>query len=604
MGGAPTADKRTLLCAASESWHLFDTIDVVKHSSGQIVHLPLDSMITLSVPSSYINNEQLQVPGVPMPEFNWNNGAVTYGIIDGTNIGYIYVYHHNYFGVSYEFVLAVEALMETDGLIIDIRNDWGGQFGLNDGISRLMNYPTSTLDPMTRCSPIDLFSICPDPQSWFNGYIPNDIGTYYDRPIAVLLGPNCASYGDISAWQFSYVPYVRTFGRSPKAIYSYFDDVVKPISSGYDLRCPIGTDVDHYNPDSIRWGQEYPLYEEVWLTPDGVANGEDDVVNRAVEWMNNLVFPHNVFPEKGYYAAGIDTAHIFSTIENPNSHQISARGYIKTFGGVLIDSVDFVHQLLNPSGELWLGSFDLPLAEEFYDVSVTSIDNTTGEKFPVPNATKFTTVPLSIDSLPVGIANNYKYTFKPFLKNAGSTYTLENIVVKMTSENPWVTDIFPEGGRGCPNLLPGEVKSVPAAFAVTFDPATFPNFPDSGYFNLTFTISSNSLDYWRIDTLVYVQTYTDVEDELSRPLTFNLEQNFPNPFNPVTTIKYQIPHRSNVSLKIYDIIGNEVADLINEEQEVGFYNIDFDASKFSSGVYFYRIQAGDFVQTRKMILLK
>ncbi|MBK7632778.1 MAG: T9SS type A sorting domain-containing protein [Ignavibacteriales bacterium] len=95
-----------------------------------------------------------------------------------------------------------------------------------------------------------------------------------------------------------------------------------------------------------------------------------------------------------------------------------------------------------------------------------------------------------------------------------------------------------------------------------------------------------------------------INDKEILPKNFILSQNYPNPFNPVTTIKYQIPHRSNVSLKIYDLLGNEVADLVNEEQEVGFYNIDFDASKFSSGVYFYRIQAGDFVQTKKMILLK
>ena len=95
-----------------------------------------------------------------------------------------------------------------------------------------------------------------------------------------------------------------------------------------------------------------------------------------------------------------------------------------------------------------------------------------------------------------------------------------------------------------------------------------------------------------------------VKDEKVLPTEFTLGQNYPNPFNPITTINYQIPHRSNVSLKIYDIIGNEVADLVNEEQEVGFYNIDFNAARHSSGVYFYRLQARDFVQTRKMILLK
>ncbi len=85
---------------------------------------------------------------------------------------------------------------------------------------------------------------------------------------------------------------------------------------------------------------------------------------------------------------------------------------------------------------------------------------------------------------------------------------------------------------------------------------------------------------------------------------YNLSQNYPNPFNPVTTIKYQIPHRSYVSLKIYDILGNEVADLVNEEQDVGCYNVEFNAAKHSSGVYFYQLKAGSYVERKKMILLK
>jgi hypothetical protein len=83
-----------------------------------------------------------------------------------------------------------------------------------------------------------------------------------------------------------------------------------------------------------------------------------------------------------------------------------------------------------------------------------------------------------------------------------------------------------------------------------------------------------------------------------------LQQNYPNPFNPGTKIIYSIPKQSFVSLKIYDILGKEVIALINEEQPLGTYEVDFDASNFSAGVYFYKLQAGNFVQTKKMMLLK
>jgi len=87
-------------------------------------------------------------------------------------------------------------------------------------------------------------------------------------------------------------------------------------------------------------------------------------------------------------------------------------------------------------------------------------------------------------------------------------------------------------------------------------------------------------------------------------LEFTLDQNFPNPFNPNTLIKYSIPNSSQVSLKIFNTLGQEMETLVNEEKQVGTYEVNWNASNLQSGVYFYRLQAGSFVQTRKMILLK
>jgi len=83
-----------------------------------------------------------------------------------------------------------------------------------------------------------------------------------------------------------------------------------------------------------------------------------------------------------------------------------------------------------------------------------------------------------------------------------------------------------------------------------------------------------------------------------------LNQSYPNPFNPATTIKYQIPELNFVTLKVYDVVGNEVAVLVNEEKPAGLYEIDFNAANLTSGVYFYKMQSGSFVETKKMILIK
>ena len=98
----------------------------------------------------------------------------------------------------------------------------------------------------------------------------------------------------------------------------------------------------------------------------------------------------------------------------------------------------------------------------------------------------------------------------------------------------------------------------------------------------------------------------------SLPTEFRLEQNYPNPFNPTTTIKYSIPsviasgakQSLGVTLKVYDILGNEVATLVNEQKGAGNYKANFNASNLVSGIYFYKIQAGSFNQVRKMILVK
>ncbi len=86
--------------------------------------------------------------------------------------------------------------------------------------------------------------------------------------------------------------------------------------------------------------------------------------------------------------------------------------------------------------------------------------------------------------------------------------------------------------------------------------------------------------------------------------SFNLEQNYPNPFNPSTTINYSLANDEYVSLKVYDIMGREVAELVNEDKTAGTYSLDFDASSLASGMYFYKISAGNFVSTKKMVLLK
>jgi hypothetical protein len=85
---------------------------------------------------------------------------------------------------------------------------------------------------------------------------------------------------------------------------------------------------------------------------------------------------------------------------------------------------------------------------------------------------------------------------------------------------------------------------------------------------------------------------------------YSLHQNYPNPFNPVTMINYQLPMTNDVELSIFNVLGQKVATLVSEKQNAGYHQVEWDASRFSSGIYYYKIQAGEFVDVRKMILIR
>ena len=91
---------------------------------------------------------------------------------------------------------------------------------------------------------------------------------------------------------------------------------------------------------------------------------------------------------------------------------------------------------------------------------------------------------------------------------------------------------------------------------------------------------------------------------MNLPAEFSLSQNYPNPFNPSTSIKYSVPSNEYVSLKIYDVLGKEVATLVNQEMNAGIYEVQFDATLFTSGVYIYRLITEDISISKKMILIK
>ena len=99
-------------------------------------------------------------------------------------------------------------------------------------------------------------------------------------------------------------------------------------------------------------------------------------------------------------------------------------------------------------------------------------------------------------------------------------------------------------------------------------------------------------------------SYIEEKQIYEIPTEFLLSQNYPNPFNPSTKIKYSITQTSQVQIKVFDVLGNEIETLVNEEKPTGTYELTWNAASLPSGVYFYQLKAGNFIETKKMLLLK
>ncbi len=160
--------------------------------------------------------------------------------------------------------------------------------------------------------------------------------------------------------------------------------------------------------------------------------------------------------------------------------------------------------------------------------------------------------------------------------------------------------------------FPTDLRSGKAVITIEPDPdnAATPFFlkplvaqiPDTAADHTPYMMNNNSASF--PSGTVMRNFVTAVNEITNSPKDFTLYQNYPNPFNPTTTIKYSIPREGKVTLKVYDVIGKEVATLVNGEKSAGTYNVTFNAAKLASGIYFYRLETESFISIKKLILLK
>jgi len=489
---AKSASRYNELTSAGMNWHLFDTIDIVKYTSGDTVHLPVYPLadlpaIPLGTPPAFeklwfgkkknlmCNNEQLPVPGVPFlnPD-EFDKQSVTYGIVEGTNIGYIYLCAEIYeglLGLNYntdeQFYEAVKSLSGTEGLIIDIRFNYGG-WGLlpHKAFNLLNNIPQPTFEHAVRCNQTD-FSLCPgNNQEDFS--IPGNPMFWYDRPLAILTGPNCVSAGDIAAYRFKYLPMARFFGKSTCAA---LGGTVKVSTSytGWFFYYSVENPFKINDPDFFLNHQEFPVDDSVWFDAESAANGEDAVAQKAVEWIQNLSYAHNVKVNSGYAVPGTDTITLTAQVINPSDHDLSVKACINSSDSIITDTIflydDGNHNNGDPGDGIWGALWPVPETKTIFTTDITTEDLTAGSSQSVTSAVKFTTIgPVGVDTIACIRGDIFQdcgqnLYFKVTLRNNDTAATAANIQAKLTCLDTTLVKQWSQGSITFQDISPGGIST-------------------------------------------------------------------------------------------------------------------------------------------------
>jgi CubicO group peptidase (beta-lactamase class C family) len=312
---------------------------------------------------------------------------------------------------------------------------------------------------------------------------------------------------------------------------------------------------------------------------------------------------------KPYMKPSYDTLIVRTEFSNINQYNFTSNAIYVSSDGSSIDSIalydDGIHGDSLAGDGIWCGFIHSISMEEFYDLGISTVDTETDKYFYTGDLTKFTTAgPVAMDSLKVTrLDSNTLVLHDIYVTNKGESININGIQVKSKSIDSCATT--ESGIRHLGNLNPSETRKLFGTYSFNIYSC------NSDSVSLAMEIYSDGVPYWesRFKVEIPIVGIEDIAEGL--PTEYLLSQNYPNPFNPTTTLKYQIPDLpagrqglSFVTLKIYDVLGSEVMTLVNEEKPAGSYEVDFNATTLPSGIYFYRIQTGDFTETKKMVLLR
>jgi hypothetical protein len=353
-----------------------------------------------------------------------------------------------------------------------------------------------------------------------------------------------------------------------------------------------------YHAPSTDWsGNQRPLPEG--SMPDLGAH-ENEVA---------VAYAHHLEISKTFVEPAIDSVMITVRVENPNEHNLSVSTDFHTTDNVFVESLTLFDDGMHGEGaaddDMW-GNYYIPGDEQTVKVSVTTNDNTEEISRTRPNLARFTSIgPIVYDTwvpfaLDDSIANpGDLLAFNIHIKNVGKVAEALDIEARLFSDDPRIE--VPTNYTTYESVAAGATGVSSQANAIRISESGFSK--DTTIY-LPVTVSSGGFHFW--DTFFQLDIIINAlpDDRTKLPKTYALDQNYPNPFNPTTIINYELPITNYVDLSIYNLLGQKVTFLVNERQQAGEYQVEWDASGFSSGVYYYKIKAGKFQDVKKMVILK
>lgn len=386
-----------------------------------------------------------------------------------------------------------------------------------------------------------------------------------------------------------------------------------------ELRITVGTEQINGKEYFKRKTLYYP-----WLNPDNYQLSFERIVGDSLYFIlssdssDSLVFNFNWLPGMITKCDTQGNMIYYEQIENikiettfiPNDTVY----YIKNWAvdlntGDTLQMLPSQNKIFKKFGIFYLGMWGM--------MEGVKIDSTRyGTVYPFPEEIKFSSdsiyVPSTSDTGSVFILNNSDYEVRiDSIVSAGGFYGYRGWFTLSQSEFLfYLFRSLPDDWIDSLGVIISPHDSIRISFyEVDLCPICYSDVRDYFIDTLRFVFDFNYYQNYQYNFSHSVQISgeghtSSIEQDNMNPDKFSLNQNYPNPFNPSTTIQYALCSRQFVVLKVYDLLGMEIATLINQEKQAGSYEIDFDASLLSSGIYFYQLRAGSLIQTKKMIILR